>query len=71
MKVVQFFKTYNFHVVQIFTRSNDFEIFSNPSKLSFTNKHNLSFKIARASLSIKLPFYEDKGEKPNIHFNPS
>jgi hypothetical protein len=28
MKVVQFFKIYNFHVVQIFTRSKDFEIFS-------------------------------------------
>ena len=61
MKVVQFFKTYNFHVVQIFTRSKDFEIFSNPSKLSFAKEHNLSFKIARVSLSINISFYE--GEK--------
>ena len=27
IKVVQFFKTYNFQVVQICTRSKDFEIF--------------------------------------------
>jgi len=27
MKIVQFFKTYKFHVVQIFIKPKDFEIF--------------------------------------------
>jgi len=60
MKIVQFFKTYNFHVVQIFTRSKDFEIFLNPPKLSFAKEHNLYFKIAKVILSINISFYEGK-----------
>jgi len=60
MKVGQFFKTYNFHVVEIFTRPKDLKIFLNPPKLSFANKHNLNFKIARATLDIKISFYEGK-----------
>ena len=71
MKIVQFFKTYNFHVLQIFTRSKDFEIFSNPSNLSFANKHNVSFKIAMVALVINTCFYDGKSEKQNMYFNPS
>ena len=32
MKVVQFFKIYNFHVMKIFTRSKDLKIFSKIQK---------------------------------------
>ena len=32
MKVVQLFKIYNFHVMQIFTRSKDLKIFSKMQK---------------------------------------
>ena len=37
------FQDLQFYVGQIFTRSKDFEIFSNQSKLSFAKEHNLSF----------------------------
>ena len=57
--------------MQIFTRSKDFKIFSNPPKLSFANKHNLNFKIARAALDINMSFHEGKSEKQNMYFDPS
>ena len=60
MKITQFFKTYNFHVVQIFIRLKDFEIFSNLSKILFAKEHNLSFKIARVTLDIKISFMRVK-----------
>ena len=60
MKVAQFFKTYIFHVMQIFTRPKDLKIFLNPPKLSYANKHNLNFKIARAALDINMSFHEGK-----------
>jgi hypothetical protein len=47
---------------------NYFEI---RQKLSFANKPNLSFKIARVALGIKTSFYEGKSEKQNMHFNPT
>ena len=68
MKIVQFFKTYNFHVVQIFTRLKNFEIFSNLPKLSFAKEHNLYFKIARVILSINTSFYEGKKGKTKYAF---
>ena len=71
MKVVQFFKTYNFHVVQIFTRSKDFEIFSNPSNLLKCKRTQLKFQNCKVALSINISFYKGKCEKQNMHFNPS
>ena len=71
MKVAQFFKTYIFHVVQIFTRPKDLKIFLNPPKLSFANKHNLNFKILNVTLSINISCSKGKNEKQNMHFNPS
>ena len=71
MKVVQFFKTYNFNVVQIFTRSKDFEVFSNPSNLLECKRTQLIFKFARVAFSINMTFYEDKSKNQNMHFNPS
>jgi len=43
MKDVYLFKIYNFSVVQIFTRSKDFEIFSNPSNLLKSKRTQLKF----------------------------
>ena len=71
IKIVQFFKTYNFHVVQIFTRSKDFKIFSILSNLLKFKRTHFIFKIARVVLSTNTSFYEGKSEKQNIHINPS
>jgi len=46
MKVVQFFKTYNFHVVQIFTRSKDFKNIFKSLKEFELNKEN-TFLVAK------------------------
>ena len=54
--------------MQSFTRSKDFEIFSN---LLNCKRIQLSFKIARVAVSINTSFYEGKSEKQNVHFNPS
>ena len=46
MKVVQFFKTYNFHVVQIFTRSKNFKNIFKSLKEFELNKEN-TFLVAK------------------------
>ena len=59
MKVVQFFKIYNFHVVQIFIRSKDFEIFSKNLKELYLNKEKILFDCKFITIldlnAIKLP----------------
>ena len=58
MKIVQIFKTYNFYVVQIFTRSKDFEIFLKISKELYLLKEKLFDSRITTILdltAIKLP----------------
>ena len=68
MKVAQFFKTYNFHVVQVFTRPKDLKLFWNPLNFSFANKHDSSFKIRKGNPRHKNIFYEGKSEKQEYAF---
>jgi hypothetical protein len=56
MKVVQFFKTYNFHVVQICIRSKDFEIFLNLSNLLKCKRTQLYFYNCKGSFMYKYIF---------------